>query len=88
MPVKHDLPEDLGITPETLNTLKAHNPHLTALIQKYAQADKKVLDAEKGDAVATPDAVMTELKSSRLALKDQIVEALKASQKSQTAQEQ
>ena len=76
MPVKHDLSLDLGFSEEDLKALKAQDPHLAALIAKYKEADKNVLEAESGDALGVTDEVLLALKGKRVKIKDDIVSRL------------
>ena len=76
MPVKHDLPLDLGFSKEALDTLKGQDPHLAALIEKYKEADQNVLNAETGEGRGVPDEVLLALKGKRLKIKDDIVSRL------------
>ena len=76
MPVKHDLPLDLGFSKEALDTLKGQDPHLAALIEKYTVADKQVVEAEAPSALGVTDEVLLALKEKRLKIKDDIVSRL------------
>ena len=46
MPVKHDLYADLSHTRDEVQKLRASDPHLHALLDKYSKIDTEVLDAE------------------------------------------
>ena len=69
MPVKHDLYQDLSHTRDEVQKLRASDPHLHALLDKYAAIDTQVLDAE---AAAKADDQLTRLKAERLSIKDKI----------------
>lgn len=83
MPVKHDLFQDLGISKEKAMAFK--DPRLDALLKKYEEADKTVLEAEAGDALGVSDETLLNLKDKRLKVKDEIVNRLHELQESQKA---
>lgn len=69
MPVKHDLYADLSHSKDEVQKLRASDPHLHALLDKYSKIDTQVLDAE---AAAKADDDLTRLKAERLLIKDKI----------------
>ncbi|MBV4473362.1 hypothetical protein N8H74_04440 [Pseudomonas sp. B2M1-30] len=73
MPVPHDLYQDLSITKEKIQQIRSQDPHLDALINKYLQADKEVVEAETATSDAPSDDVLRKLKEVRVFVKDQIV---------------
>lgn len=73
MPVKHDLYADLSHTRDEVQKLRASDPHLHALLDKYSTIDTQVLDAE---AAIEADDKLTRLKTERLSIKDKIRDRL------------
>ena len=60
---------------EAIHSLKQEDAHFQNLMVKYEDIDKEVVRMEEG--IETPeDAVLTEAKKSRLALKDEILAML------------
>lgn len=76
MPVKHDLPLDLGYSKEALDTLKGQDPRLTSLIESYTVTDKQVVEAEAPSVLGVSDVDLLKLKEKRLKIKDDIVSRL------------
>lgn len=75
MPVKHNLCQDLNRSHDEIQGRRAQDPHLDALIDKYANLDKQVLQAE---AEARSDEELKKLKEKRVNLKDEISQRLVA----------
>ncbi|MFT4547848.1 MAG: hypothetical protein ACI8XO_003079 [Verrucomicrobiales bacterium] len=81
MPIEHhplitEFPEHR----DGIHTLKQDNAHFQKLMVKYEDVDKEIVRMEEG--IETPeDAVLTELKKSRLELKDEILAMLLKEQK-------
>ncbi|WP_411388821.1 DUF465 domain-containing protein [Pseudomonas sp. MPB23] len=73
MPVKHDLYQDLGLSKEEVDGHRAKSPHLNALFDKYAEADRSVVSAEEKNG---SDEEVKKLKEKRLLVKDQIKDLL------------
>ena len=73
MPVKHDLYADLSHSKDEVQKLRASDPHLHALLDKYSKIDTQVLDAE---AAIEADDKLTRLKTERLSIKDKIRDRL------------
>ena len=69
MPVKHDLYQDLGMSKDDVHKHRANDKRLDALLTRYADADKEVLEAEKASA---NDEDVEKLKKKRLLIKDEI----------------
>lgn len=72
MPVKHDLLEDLSVTPELVSTLRNKNPHLDRLFVEYKDKDDQIVAAEKDNALGISDVDLGKLKEQRLVIKDKI----------------
>lgn len=79
MPVKHDLFQDLGVAKDEVEALKNKDPHLAALIAKYALADQKVVEAEANNAIGVSDETLNKLKENRLKVKDEVAQLVKKS---------
>lgn len=61
---------------ELIHQLKMENNHFHRLMEKYEEVDKEIFRMEEG--IETPeDAILTEHKKQRLALKDEIAAMLK-----------
>lgn len=73
MPVKHDLYQDLDRSQEEVQKLRASDPHLNALLDKYADIDGQVVEAEKQQMA---DDGVKKLKEKRLLIKDEIAKKL------------
>jgi uncharacterized protein YdcH (DUF465 family) len=73
MPVKHDLYADLSHTRDEVQKLRASDPHLHALLDKYSDIDTQVLQSE---AAIEADDKLTRLKTERLSIKDKIRDRL------------
>lgn len=73
MPVKHDLYADLSHTRDEVQKLRASDPHLHALLDKYSDIDTQVLQSE---ASIEADEKVTRLKTERLSIKDKIRDRL------------
>lgn len=76
MPVKHDLLQDLNITPEKLAQLRGKDARLDQLLKDYAALDAQIVEAEKASAHGTPDDPLRQKKEKRLLIKDEIAKRL------------
>lgn len=72
MPVKHDLLQDLNVSPELVRDLRNDNPHLDRLFTEYKEKDEQIVAAEKDNALGISDAALLKLKEQRLLIKDKI----------------
>lgn len=78
MPVKHDLFEDLKLTKDEVTERSRSDAGLQQLLNDYAEADSRVVDAERGVAGGAGDDELKKLKEKRLLVKDKIVQRLSA----------
>ncbi|MBC3776613.1 hypothetical protein [Pseudomonas sp. SWRI99] len=74
MPVSHDLYQDLGCKKEEIEQKRSKDPKLDSLLNKYFDADKRVVEAE--DAQSLGDDALKELKEKRVIVKNDIVARL------------
>jgi len=71
MPIEHhSLTTEFPEHRETIHKLKQENAHFHKVMDRYEKVDKEVVRMEEG--IETPeDSVLTELKKTRLQLKDE-----------------
>ena len=72
MPVKHDLLQDLNVSPELVSKLRNENPHLDRFFADYQAIDAQIVEAEKDGARGISDPDLQKLKDKRLSIKDNI----------------
>ncbi|MEV0758898.1 DUF465 domain-containing protein [Nocardia sp. NPDC050435] len=70
----HNLLADLNVTQQEFDARAAADPRLSRLVERYQEADAKVVAAERD---YSDDEVVTGLKMERLQLKDEIVAHLR-----------
>lgn len=73
----HPLLKEFPEYKETIHRLKTDDPAFHRLMEKYEELDKHIFRIEDGSE-PTEDAVVEQLKKERLALKDEVLEMLKA----------
>jgi uncharacterized protein YdcH (DUF465 family) len=80
MPIEHHpLISEFPDHRDTIHSLKQDNARFHKLMDKYETTDKEIVRMEEG--IETPeDAVLTEAKKVRLALKDEILQMLQKAQ--------
>ena len=76
MPIEHhSLTTEFPEHRETIHKLKLENAHFHKVMDKYEKVDKDIVRMEEG--IETPeDSVITELKKTRLTLKDEALAML------------
>ena len=76
MPIEHhSLTTEFPEHRETIHKLKLENAHFHKVMVKYEKVDKDIVRMEEG--IETPeDSVITELKKTRLTLKDEALAML------------
>ena len=73
----HPLVKEFPEYKETIHRLKTDDPAFHRLMEKYEGLDKHIFRIEDGSEPAE-DAVVEQLKKERLALKDEVLQILKA----------
>ena len=80
MPLEHHpLVTEFPEHKDTIHKLKMEDAHFHNLMEKYEELDKQIFRIEDGSE-PTEDAVVEQMKKERLALKDEILHMLKASE--------
>jgi hypothetical protein len=73
----HPLVKEFPEYKETIHRLKTDDPAFHRLMEKYEELDKHIFRIEDGSE-PTEDVVVEQLKKERLALKDEVLQMLKA----------
>ena len=74
---RHPLVTEFPERKEAIHQLKMENAHFQALMEKYDELDKHIFRIEDGSEPAD-DVYVEQLKKERLALKDEVLQMLKA----------
>jgi uncharacterized protein YdcH (DUF465 family) len=78
MPLSHHpLVTEFPEYKDIIHRLKMEDPQFHALMEKYEELDKQIFRIEDGSE-PSEDAYVEELKKQRLALKDEVLQLLKA----------